>query len=955
MKKQRKITFNIGDENRIVIEKITKENIGNSIFSDPYRFALESLNSYFESMPQKKEDRLKENELWRNNIFAFIGDRGSGKTSCMESVAQLLVEPSDLYKNNRALQEKYYKVDMVDPSFIDNESNVIGVILASLYKKFQDYSHKEKVREALRVELAGRFANVQHDFCRMMEANHMQEDDLEALSSLSAAIDLKKSMLELIDSFMKFIGKENAILLIPIDDIDLHTKAANEMVEQIRKYLVLPNVLILMAVKISQLSKLKRLQFSREYKDERNTLKNQELDEMVDRYMTKLVPYSHRIYMPDAGFYWDADLTIKKNGMELYHNVSTRQAIPELIFKKTRYLFYNSSVKTSYIVPDNLRELRQLTRLLIDMNDYRHYDDVVKDTVEEPNNKDVFKKYLFESWMMSHLDEDSQLYVRELLEITDAVQMNAFTLRIIRQKFYEKDETGKIAAPWTQTEKIDGKNIKAGEIQELDYIMGKDNMVYNVAIGDVMAVINHLERLDITTEQMLFLFIVKTIYSIRLYEFYDEYTDLIDMQEDAYEQSVNHEVVLKRVLYENLQIPNYFKLVGGRFFNSRASLSSFPQKNKQPSRTNRVINLSVLKDLMDKCIHHSADVTTEHVMLAEFFMLCTSRLYKSRHSNNVVDYYEPTFRTNKELVYGVSLKDKNNAIFDLASFLYNIIDYERCCSRFSFGKEFIGMVNAKDEPTFADSLFHRFHLLTESSVRNEMEEEFNLRYKPKSSVIENVKKDKDYTKHEWLSWACVRNVEILDDLISYLDEDEYKAGGSDINRLKDFFNRLASYSIHSYDLKENENEKDLDYYCINYRFAALIAELLAKIDTDESLKKLFKSIYGDDSVSENKANDNFDPLSIKLDEDIVKAMIPLNKSRRTSTLNKMIKEKYSKFASSPYEEILDAELSPNGRSQKNKSMVHSIVNKINAEVDKISLSNGNAETNNQDAVPTTEE
>lgn len=66
-------------------------------------------------------------------------------------------------------------------------------------------------------------------------------------------------MLQLVDSFMEYIGEKNAILLVPVDDIDLHSKAATDMVEQIRKYLVLPNVVVLMAVKMSQLSKLKRL------------------------------------------------------------------------------------------------------------------------------------------------------------------------------------------------------------------------------------------------------------------------------------------------------------------------------------------------------------------------------------------------------------------------------------------------------------------------------------------------------------------------------------------------------------------------------------------------------------------------------------------------------------------------------------------------------------------------
>lgn len=63
---------------------------------------------------------------------------------------------------------------------------------------------------------------------------------------------------------------------------------------------------------MSQLSKLKRLQFSKEYQDGRNTLSDTELDEMVEKYITKLVPYGHRIYMPDANYYWNALVTIKR-------------------------------------------------------------------------------------------------------------------------------------------------------------------------------------------------------------------------------------------------------------------------------------------------------------------------------------------------------------------------------------------------------------------------------------------------------------------------------------------------------------------------------------------------------------------------------------------------------------------------------------------------------------------
>lgn len=45
-------------------------------------------------------------------------------------------------------------------------------------------------------------------------------------------------------------------------------------------------------------------------------------------------------------------------------------------------------------MPDNLRELRQFIRLLVDMKDYWQYDSDGKLIAEESNNKEVFKKYL---------------------------------------------------------------------------------------------------------------------------------------------------------------------------------------------------------------------------------------------------------------------------------------------------------------------------------------------------------------------------------------------------------------------------------------------------------------------------------------------------------------------------------------------------------------------------------
>lgn len=810
MANRKKIVFNIGDENRIVVEKINKEILENSIFTDSYQYALNALNSYFGSMPSDKDSRKNEDKLWRNNIFAFIGDRGSGKTSCMQSIAQLLAEPTDLKDNNSVFKENFYLIDMIDPSFVDNDSNVVGMILASLFKQYQNYVKKnDNAKGTMRIKLANQFAKVQHDFYRMMEKELMVEDDLEALSSLSAAIDLKQSMLQLVDLFMDFIGKKDAILLIPVDDIDLHSKAATDMVEQIRKYLILPNVVVLMAVKISQLSKLKRLQFSKEYQDERNTLTDTELDEMVEKYITKLVPYNHRIYMPDSTFYWNAQLTIMNGDKEECNNVSIRQFIPELIYQKTRYLFYNTSIKTSYIVPNNLRELRQLTRLLYDMQDCKADENT---SIKVEDNKKVFKKYLFQSWMMNHLNSVSQQLVNELLAVTDSIQMNAFVLRIIRQKFYYKDDdNGKLVAPWVGEEK--------NEIcQELDYIMRKDNMVYNVAIGDVLAVIDYIERLDITAEQMYFLFMIKTIYSIRLYDYFIVFCE--DNLHTGNNTSNIESFVFKHKLFEKAQLPDYFKLIGGRVFNTRVSLIlPRPSSKGSVSRSDRVIKLKPLNELMEKCIEHSETVTSEEIQLAEFFMLCTARLYRSRHKpsgNN--DYYEPGFRTNRNLVYVSSFKGKPSAFFDIASFMYNIQDMKQCYLRFTNGEDFWKMV-VKKKNNFSESLYEKFK--QQNLARNHKE------------------KGEELQGREKFSWFCIRNVEILMDLTQNLNESDYKQSGEDINILNEFFVHLSNYKINSYDKKANANEYEL----IDYKFASIVADLLKTVLNQDTLKSQFERIY----------------------------------------------------------------------------------------------------------------
>lgn len=944
MKNRRTITFNIGDENRIVVEDINKDIIKSSIFSEPYHYILNALDHYFDALPDNRDDYLKGNDIWINNVFAFIGERGSGKTSCMRSIVHLLEDPRSSQLDNTVLKSNFYALDMIDPSFIDSESNIIGVILATLYKKFLDYSHN--VNESLKFKLAESFARVQHDFCRMMTNSTIPDDDLEALSSLSAAIDLRTSMYELIDRFMKYMGKENAILLISVDDIDLHSRDAIKMAEQIRKYLVLPNVLVVMAVKLDQLAKLKRLHYSREYSDTRQTLNDKDLDEMVDRYITKLVPYNHRVYMPESTFYWDAGLHINQKDNSCYLFESVRQAVPELIFRKTRYLFYNSAVKTSFIVPNNLRELRQIIRLLVDMKDYWQYDENGKVIAEEYNNKEMFKKYLFESWMMNHLDADSQKGIKELASISEAIQINATALRIIRDKF-EKDK-------FFETKDSPISNI-----------LNSNNQVYNIAIGDVLAIIDFVERKDITLEQMHFLFMIKTIYSMRLYEFYDEYIEEIHADKEL-NGEMTSERVLARGLYQDMKLPNYLKLVGGRFFNTRM-IVELPKGGDDPYRSNRVINLEALRALMKLCTEKPEKLMPIELRMAEVFMLCTARIFKSKHYLPLKnkDYIDFTYREYRELVYAASLTRKPKGYWDIGAFLFNVVDIERCYQRFDYGAEFIDLMN-QSEASFSNSLYNGFKSLTKSGIRNMSPKDYQDCCNAHPTLLESENTELPvFDRHIWLSWACVRNAEILCDLVSFLDEDEYKNSGDDVKILERFFLLMSQYSIYSYDKTGNGDEGD--YYRINYRFARLVMETLKEISSSYSLKEIFKLIFDDFSAPDKKKSDYYEEKIKKLMDDHyneVNGQVPVITAERLastltkrkcskSTLIEKILKLDARFRNEPYRNMLNEVLPIPGKEQMSVDDVPQILDAINNGLN--GLNNGNAETNNQNAVSTPEE
>lgn len=554
------ITFRIGEETRPVLEV---DNLHESIFSELYQKAFAEIDNYIgkvEDIKEKERDGYVYEGV--NNIFAFIGERGAGKTSCMMSVAKALE-----YKDQNLLmisgldnikQTTFLNSILIDPAFFDQNNNILSLIIAHLFQTFRDQASKSdcKIDEEKRRALIGCFEKVQKNLNNLFpKENNLYTDTLEGLVNFSAAIDLQKNIKALVDAYLDFMSETKAkFLVLMIDDIDLHTKHAREMVEQIRKYFIQPNIVILMAVKIDQLSHVIKNGLSDEYKPliDKKAMPLEVINEMVDRYLVKLLPHSHRIYLPDASvyFYSSLKITFNKKGRDDIEYSSVRKGVLSLIFEKTRYLFYNSIDTTSYIIPRNLRELRQIIALLAEMDTFRNPE---KEAEPKKNklwlkvreyNQALFLKYFKETWCVNNLTEKSALYIFELFKVADPLLINKTILKFIQTYFQEY---------------IGDESNKKNEKDSFYLILKPQNKTYNISLGDVMFVLNELLSILSVDKDRNFIYAIKAFYSFKLYEYYNE----LDIQNDI----ESTEII--SITDSLSQFSNLEKLIAGTFIETR--------------------------------------------------------------------------------------------------------------------------------------------------------------------------------------------------------------------------------------------------------------------------------------------------------------------------------------------------------------------------------------------------
>ncbi len=395
------ITIVKGEEFKISVKDQIEEK---DLFADVYRRAAVMLDEIVGASKEEKE--LERTWSWEqgdfeNNIIAFCGERGEGKSSTMltfvNAVCREAREGKGIFSSCKNLADvSFAEPVLIDPSLFDDVHNVLDIVLARIFRKFDARYQRENQweDERRREELLDQFQAVYRQISlinnqkQMLDSEFDYEGNIGKLSKLGESTGLKEELTKLIRDYLRFMngGKPgNYQLLLAIDDLDLCNANAYKMAEQIRKYLVIPYVTIVMSVRVEQLELCIQEQnlrdFEQIYKNREEKVYerlNQEVQIMAWRYVSKLIPRQRRIYLSEVQSFRNVRI-IYKNGEEVIWDSGSPLSektfasdVLSLIYDRTGMIFFEEEGGSSYLLPDNLRDMISWITAVADMEQPKH-------------------------------------------------------------------------------------------------------------------------------------------------------------------------------------------------------------------------------------------------------------------------------------------------------------------------------------------------------------------------------------------------------------------------------------------------------------------------------------------------------------------------------------------------------------------------------------------------------
>lgn len=580
-----------------------RDNVHTSpFFMDEYKEAIRMVNAIIALCDSKKEKEKrngsanKESESINNRIL-FVGQRGTGKTSAMTSFSKGLDDAE--IDNHKALYFK--RLPMIDPSNFDNNTNILLTVITMMFSEAKELMKENgnnediiSTRESLLKQFDEAFKSL-----KAITGSDRPTFTLEGLNEKSRALQMRTGMHNLVKRYIEFYNETRKTniryLVLLIDDIDMTVSHVPEMLEQLRKYLDLDNLLILMSANLGQLYNEMREHYSKAFKEtlnDRNQALSIDVEDLANKYLLKLFPTSRRIRVEHSvKQLLETRLEIKDVGPESETIEGFLQnVVLSLIWQKTRLLFIPKDANTMLhpIIPTNLRELMQFLDMLTSLKEVKY-----KDGGEDPRlfwdivafnhckeNVEKFKKYILHNWIPNHLSVEEELVFEHIP--TDITEINKHLINSInvignqhRRELMSREvgldmiernaEDVNIDRDiYTMVSLNDPKFVKANKISDIF------NQPSNYSYGDLLLMIDKYETYFESEDNRKFTDAIKIYYSILLFETMFFGSSGVKYEKPSGNLNLNDLIIpIQKLIGGTVYYPNYFEIITDKHFNQK--------------------------------------------------------------------------------------------------------------------------------------------------------------------------------------------------------------------------------------------------------------------------------------------------------------------------------------------------------------------------------------------------
>lgn len=368
--------YNLSQENKVYCEDLI--NVDDSIFENVYKQVdniLYKIIQYNDKLNDKTqyingiEEKYDESVL---NTISFLAGRGRGKTSVMLSILNNLNNMSGyawskLHKSN----VKFKVLPYIDAAMLAKKEFIFDVILTEMWDSFdKDIQQDKYVDRYNKYNCEYAIKEIRESFIRVRKAysNLTQKENdkcaslddflptASVLHELSVSVNLRDEMQELVKQYLTYFSMRdeycNTYLVIAIDDVDMSGDRAHYILEQIRRYFRINNVIIFMTGDFDRLQKVCALRYKDMNEDK------MDVEKFINEYLEKVLPYNNRIYLPELMIRHN-DIHLMTSAKEKYslEKDNEKDMILQFISDKCKVYFDGTRRKRHFLQNATIRSL----------------------------------------------------------------------------------------------------------------------------------------------------------------------------------------------------------------------------------------------------------------------------------------------------------------------------------------------------------------------------------------------------------------------------------------------------------------------------------------------------------------------------------------------------------------------------------------------------------------------